>query len=608
MKSFKTFFLTEGGAAGHMQHPFDIPGVKTGKDLINFFNNAFKVLKDLKGSLKIDGVNVSTKLINTGTSENPIYQFAIDRGSMKPADVKGVTVDELVNRFGEGHGMVAAGEKTLRILNLSIPSITPELTKLGFFNDPNLFLNTEFVQGQTNVLSYDHDFLAIHGINKFYQVTPNRRASMEVAYNKDVFNKMIEKINTVASNYNFKVYGDVPVKIKNTPDYNKVLNAPFTYTMEGEKTTKPLISILNDAKNPFDKKIKLKNGKMVGALSKEVYINVLNGTPIDDFVENKNDFKSALDGAAIYHATRVLGDQLLKVTDSDMGDAEDHEGVVLRDDSLSPNPVKITGDFIVRGLESKFRKGGEENEEDDENLNYPYKGQTGVYAYPPYGTEGRMLTPKPMTFGEMVDLAVGTTRPEKKRTVVIYPGRFQPFHLGHAKVYNQLAQQFPDSEVYISTSDKVVPDKSPFNFDEKTQMILASGVDPQKVVKTMNPYLAPELVNKYDKDNTTLIFAVGEKDMEGPEARFKFGLKKDGSPSYFQKFESLEKSQPLSKHGYITIAPTVKFDIGGKKIKSASEVRELYKNSNDEQRKQIITELYGKFKPEIYNLFNKRIG
>ena len=37
MMTFKQFLL-EGGVAGHMAHPYDLPSVNTGKDLINIFN------------------------------------------------------------------------------------------------------------------------------------------------------------------------------------------------------------------------------------------------------------------------------------------------------------------------------------------------------------------------------------------------------------------------------------------------------------------------------------------------------------------------------------------------------------------------------------------
>jgi len=39
-----------------------------------------------------------------------------------------------------------------------------------------------------------------------------------------------------------------------------------------------------------------------------------------------------------------------------MGSASDHEGVVIRDKSISPMPFKITGKFILGGLQTGFRK------------------------------------------------------------------------------------------------------------------------------------------------------------------------------------------------------------------------------------------------------------
>ena len=72
--------------------------------------------------------------------------------------------------------------------------------------------------------------------------------------------------------------------------------------------------------------------------------------------------------------------------------------------------------------------------------------------------------------------------------VVVYPGRFHPFHKGHASVYNSLVKQFGAGNVYIATSDKVDPPKSPFTFDEKVQMMIHAGVPANAIVKTAQPY------------------------------------------------------------------------------------------------------------------------
>ena len=75
MITFKQF-LIEGGVAGHMAHPFDLPNAKTGKDLINIFNKIVNSLKKKPSSVKIDGVNASIKLI---TNEQGKKEFAMER-------------------------------------------------------------------------------------------------------------------------------------------------------------------------------------------------------------------------------------------------------------------------------------------------------------------------------------------------------------------------------------------------------------------------------------------------------------------------------------------------------------------------------------------------
>jgi cytidyltransferase-like protein len=61
---------------------------------------------------------------------------------------------------------------------------------------------------------------------------------------------------------------------------------------------------------------------------------------------------------------------------------------------------------------------------------------------------------------------------ENSNLVVIYPGRFHPFHIGHGKVYQYLKKQFPGAKVYIASSNKTDAHKSPFAFDEKKKMMM----------------------------------------------------------------------------------------------------------------------------------------
>ena len=113
---------------------------------------------------------------------------------------------------------------------------------------------------------------------------------------------------------------------------------------------------LNDAKNTKGQKLKLKDGKTVDALSKQVFLWIKNGKPVDELVSDIKDAKIAIDSFVIYNATMYLGDVILDSLTSPLGDVKDQEGIVVRDKAVYDKPYKITGSFIVRGLETAFGK------------------------------------------------------------------------------------------------------------------------------------------------------------------------------------------------------------------------------------------------------------
>lgn len=194
-----------------------------------------------------------------------------------------------------------------------------------------------------------------------------------------------------------------------------------------------------------------------------------------------------------------------------------------------------------------------------------------------------------------------------KRLVIVYPGRFQPFHLGHKQVFDFLVKQFGAGSVYIATSDKVEPLKSPFSFAEKKALMQLTGVPSSQVILTKNPYQAQEITANYDPTKNVLVFAVSEKDMSD-DPRFKFGLKKDGTPSYLQAFQKDHDFKTFDKHGYVYTVPTFDFSILGREIQSASEIRAMYKDSDSETRVKLFTELFGKFDQQLFKMVDSKLG
>ena len=434
-----------GGAAGHMNHPFDLDWVNTGDDLVDFFERAKTFVQDDDAAaVKIDGVNVSFKLVE----HNGERQFAVDRGSLKNIDIEGITMDRVDDRFPEGHGMRPAIRTLLTILNTALPSIENELMELGMWDNPSLFLNTEYVEGTTNVTEYDENFLAIHGLNQFYQkiaksgaskgnVRPGaerpegvKSPSTEVPYSPEVMQSLIDKLNPIAQEYGFKVYGSVPTRRTADIDINyvKALSEPFTVQISADReVTKPLREWLSEATNPRYKTVKLKNGKKTHPLHKELYKAILNRSiPIVELVED-SDAEAAIYGAIFMHATRMLGNDVLRGLTSDMGDVMNHEGVVLRDEKIfGPNPVKITGDFILGGMASNFQDDTSLNENQISNLYVEIEDEDD---------------------DPVVDSGFS-------KTIAIVPGAFKPPHNGHLAMVREYSNMADEVIVLISKPTK----------------------------------------------------------------------------------------------------------------------------------------------------------
>ena len=197
-----------------------------------------------------------------------------------------------------------------------------------------------------------------------------------------------------------------------------------------------------------------------------------------------------------------------------------------------------------------------------------------------------------------------------KKTFVIYPGRFHPWHKGHRGVFDYLSTKYGGNDVYITTTDVVELPKSPFNFDEKVKMMTLTGVPINKIIKVKNNYNLQSLVGQIpiDINRDSIIFVVSEKDMvEDP--RFSRFTKKDGSLAYLQPIpKNLDKLQPAITHGYIDTVPTTDFTVLGKPARSASELRSQYAKLNPQQRKSFIKDLFGKYDDGVYNIMNNKLA
>ena len=193
------------------------------------------------------------------------------------------------------------------------------------------------------------------------------------------------------------------------------------------------------------------------------------------------------------------------------------------------------------------------------------------------------------------------------KIIAIYGGRFHPFHKGHKAVYDSIAKKFGANNTFICTSDKTGPG-TPFTFKEKRAMMLLAGVPSKAIKQEISPYRPENTLSGVSPD-TAVIFAIGQKDMD-ENPRFKPGLKKDGTPTYYQPIENkkIKELEGYEKHGYLIVAPTVDFTVLGSPASSATQLRAQYKTLDDEQRKEFITDLFGSYNDVIQQVMDTRLA
>lgn len=188
-----------------------------------------------------------------------------------------------------------------------------------------------------------------------------------------------------------------------------------------------------------------------------------------------------------------------------------------------------------------------------------------------------------------MNMIIEVDKSKIKQTVVVYAGRFQPFHPGHYAVYKHLVDKFGKDSVYIGSSDDTSGPKSPLRFKEKKLIAVnIFGVPSSRFVKVQNPYQPVEILKKYNGKTTQYIAALGEKDSDRLSGK------------YFKPYKG------KAGYGYDEIGYTynVPSQAGGI---SATEVRKGISNKDKNKAKDFFKKVYPKYDAEIFNLIRNTL-
>lgn len=198
------------------------------------------------------------------------------------------------------------------------------------------------------------------------------------------------------------------------------------------------------------------------------------------------------------------------------------------------------------------------------------------------------------------------------KTIVIYPGKFQPPHRGHYGVYKHLRQKFgPD--VYIAISDRTPTPNAPLNSREIEHVWTQHNVPATHIIFTENWKHPVEIFQMVSPEHTIAIFALKRKEIELLSRRKsvddngkELWTKVDGSPEYFQLYKGHENNmEPLSKHGYVVVADDIK--VAGQPI-STKNVREVLGSSkySDDSKKRFFKWAFGWYNQGLYQMLSQK--
>lgn len=193
---------------------------------------------------------------------------------------------------------------------------------------------------------------------------------------------------------------------------------------------------------------------------------------------------------------------------------------------------------------------------------------------------------------------------DKGNLVAIYPGRFQPMGIHHKAAYDWLVNQFGEKNTYIVTSDKMDPQKSPFNFEEKKRIMLKHGVPESQILKVRSPYNVQEFfdVSGLDPKNTTIVYMIGEKD-KGRLSGFKKLMR-------FNRTTYIPAKDLVDPYIYHVYAPHMSYNIPSFGEMSGTNIRKGLgdRNAKLSELKYRFKQIFGWFDAGIFNLVIKKLN
>jgi hypothetical protein len=597
--------LLEGGAAGHLAHPFE-DGDLTFNDMKEMIKRGLVggLDKEAPVTEKLDGQNIAFSFkdgkIIFGRNKGHVRD-----GGKNALDVKGIT-QQFAGRGGIEKAFVGAAED----LQSAISKLTPEQTK-NMFKNGSKFMSLEIILPDTqNVIPYGKSVLVMHGTIEYNKEGEQINRS---STDGEEFAQAVQKVGADKQ----KTFGIEGPKViafsdaeslkyaKLAKEYNSNLNdIAKEYGLNSK-------SKLEDYRNKWwQRKIDSENKELNLKLSSKEKQGLVNRWANGDktfgvksFSDNtKSDWFRNFETNELQKSQKEMikpveniflnaGAQTLKRVSNFLSTNSPTAAKELKRDTLTA--IKAIRDSKDPDKIAKLQKELERLDSIGLDNLVPSEGVVFMYNGNPYKYTGTFAPINQIQGTFKFDKPTKKEDKTEKNEIAIFSGRFQPFHAGHYSIYKSLVDKFGKDNVYISSSNIIDPVKSPFPFkDKKAIMNKMFGIPTNKIIQVKNPYSPVEILSKYPED-TKYVTAVSEKDAE----RLEQGGK------YFKNYDKVpdSKKKGYEDEGYYIIAPEMQLKVNGKNI-SGTQLRATFGNDllTTKEKKDIFNQVYPKFDKDVF--------
>jgi hypothetical protein len=608
--------LLEGGAAGHLAHPFEDEDL-TFNDMKEMINRGLigGLDKEAPVSEKLDGQNIAFSV------RDGKVVFGRNKGHVRDRGANALDVKGIYNQFKGRGGIETAFVGAAEDLQSAVKKLSPQQTKKMFGNGSK-FMSLEIILPETqNVIPYGKSVLVMHGT-----ITYDKNGE-QIGRSTEDGKEFAEAVQKVGADRQktFGIEGPKTIAFSDAESKEYAQKAKeFNSTLTA---TAGKFGLSNKAKlgdyrrawwvNEINNQEKKLGIKFSPSQKKGLVGRFADGDKsfgVKNFEEDAQrnwfrDFETNQLAKAqkqmikpIEHVFLNAGAQSLKRVTNFLSSNNPGAANALRKETLqSIKGIKDSKDVDkIAKLQvelERLENIGMDKIVPSEGVVFQYNGKpykfTGLFA-PINQIQGTFKFDKPKKKEAAPVRKEQPKEEDNKNTIAVFSGRFQPFHAGHYSIYKALVDKFGAKNVYIASSNAQDPIKSPFPFkDKKDIMSKMFGIPSNKIVKVKNPYAPVEILDKFPPD-TAYVTAVSQKDAER--------LERGGD--YFKNFDKVpaQKRKGYGDAGYFIVAPEMQLKVNGKNI-SGTQLRATFGGDKltTPEKKEIFKQVYPRFDSSVFS-------